>query len=101
MGADNRFTNHLSSAESEGLAILAEECGEVIQVIGKILRHGYDSTHPNGGLSNRQLLEAELGDIRMVQNLLCKEGHLDKLNIEAFSVQKEKSVRKYLHHIKI
>lgn len=33
--------NGLSPAEVERLALLAEECGEVIQTVGKILRHGY------------------------------------------------------------
>ena len=33
--------NELSPAEVERLAILAEEMGEAIQVIGKVLRHGY------------------------------------------------------------
>ena len=36
----NNF-NQLTPAETERLAILAEECGEVIQAVGKILRHGY------------------------------------------------------------
>ena len=35
--------NNLSNEQLEALAILAEECGEVIQVIGKIIRHGLDS----------------------------------------------------------
>jgi hypothetical protein len=35
--------NQLTDAEAERLALLAEECGEVVQVIGKILRHGYES----------------------------------------------------------
>ena len=36
---DDHF-NNLTPGEAERLAILAEECGEVIQIIGKILRHG-------------------------------------------------------------
>lgn len=39
--------NGLTPAEAERLAMLSEECGEVIQIIGKILRHGYDSYHPD------------------------------------------------------
>jgi hypothetical protein len=35
--------NGLSNEQLESLALLSEECGEVIQVVGKILRHGLDS----------------------------------------------------------
>jgi hypothetical protein len=35
-----KFSNELSDAEVERLAILAEEMGEAQQCIGKILRHG-------------------------------------------------------------
>jgi len=54
--------------------LLAEECGEVIQVIGKILRHGYDSTHPNDpeGDTNRALLENELGDLNAALQLMTE-----------------------------
>lgn len=53
--------NKLTPAETERLAILAEECGETIQVIGKILRHGYESFHPKDyATTNRTLLENEL-----------------------------------------
>ena len=33
--------NKLTPAQAERLAILIEECGEVIQAATKILRHGY------------------------------------------------------------
>jgi hypothetical protein len=58
--AMERHVNQLTAAEAERLAMLAEECAEVIQVIGKILRHGYDSYHPdNSTVSNRDLLAKE------------------------------------------
>lgn len=59
--------NGLTPAEAERLAMLAEECGEVIQVIGKILRHGYNSHHPdNPSTTNKHLLIAELRDVNAV-----------------------------------
>ena len=75
--------NKLTPAEAERLAMLAEECGEVIQVVGKILRHGYDSYHPDDPITtNRQLLQSELlevvaviyamgrlGDVRIGRNI--------------------------------
>lgn len=55
--------NQLTPAEAERLALLAEECGEVIRAIGKVLRHGYENTHPDGGPTNREALESECGDV--------------------------------------
>jgi NTP pyrophosphatase (non-canonical NTP hydrolase) len=72
--------NGLSPAEAERLAMLAEECGEVIQVIGKILRHGYDSYHPDQAhkppqyrCTNRQALGHELTDLYAVASALCRD----------------------------
>src|SRR5579872_899269 len=36
----------LTPAQIERLALLAEECGEVMQAVSKILRHGYESRNP-------------------------------------------------------
>lgn len=63
--------NKLTAAEAERLAMLAEECGEVVQVIGKILRHGYESFHPADPLvSNRMMLQNELADLAAVVQML-------------------------------
>ena len=59
--------NKLTPAEAERLAMLAEECGEVIQVVGKILRHGYESYHPDSpDVSNRDLLAKEVADVTSI-----------------------------------
>ena len=72
--------NGLTSAQAERLAMLAEECGEVIQVIGKILRHGYDSWHPDQAstppeyrFTNRKALGQELTDLFAVAASLCRD----------------------------
>jgi len=44
--SDEKHFNGLSPAEAERLALLAEECGEVVQAVCKVLRHGYESTNP-------------------------------------------------------
>lgn len=91
--------NKLSPAEAERLALLAEECGEVIQVVGKILRHGYESYHPdNPSISNRQLLEKEIGDVRAAVSILTGSMDLNDLMIEGAKSAKFKTVVKYLHH---
>ena len=66
--------NGLTPAQAERLAMLAEECGEVIQIIGKILRHGYESYHPNNpSVTNRTLLGRELTDLIAVAASLCRD----------------------------
>lgn len=60
----------ITDAQLERLAILAEECGEVVKVVGKILRHGLGSINPLTGESNRHLLEKELGDVLAAMELL-------------------------------
>lgn len=65
--------NGLTPGEAERLAMLAEECAEVIQVIGKILRHGYESYHPDEpSITNRHLLEKEITDFRSVMFLMLQ-----------------------------
>lgn len=56
--------NRLTPAQAERLAILMEEMAEASQVIGKILRHGFDSCHPQDKTTtNRDLLFKELTDV--------------------------------------
>jgi len=94
--------NNLSPAEAERLALLAEECAEVIQVVGKILRHGYRSTHPAdpNGLDNGELLAQELGDVRAAVTLMLRAGDLDEDLIEEARDSKLERVGQYLHHNK-
>jgi hypothetical protein len=93
-----KFSNRLSPAEVERLALVAEEAAEVVQVAMKILRHGYESHHPQGFLSNRQLLEAELGDLDMAKTLLVKAGDITGSAITIAAVLKVSRVMEYTHH---
>ena len=81
----------LTPAEAERLAILMEGCAEVQQVIGKILRHGYGSYHPDRpGDNNRNLLEKELGDVIYILGLmaLVEDVDLDAIKIYASAKMK-------------
>jgi len=89
--------NRLTPAELERLAILSEELGEVQQVIGKILRHGYESTPPAGGETNRSDLMRELGDVKYWITRLCDEGDIDFATIVHWEAIKSDK-KKYLHH---
>ena len=97
----NHPFNQLSDAEAERLAILAEECAEVIQVIGKILRHGYESRHPDDlcNTSNRILLERELGDVNAATLFMDEKGDVNRATIAAYKRAKTKRLNagKYLH----
>ena len=90
--------NGLTPHEDERLALLMEECAEVIKVIGKIMRHGYESRHPDGGPTNRQMLEEECGHVGHAMIRLCQAGDLSKPAIHLHADHKAESVRRWLHH---
>ena len=97
--------NQLSEAEAERLAILAEECGEVIQAVCKILRHGYDSTNPKEIVddahrpeTNRAALERELGDLGHAVRRMEIAADLNPLAIAARAASKLERIKPYLHH---
>lgn len=95
--------NGLKPEEEERLAILVEECGEVIQVIGKILRHGYDNYKPSdpNKETNRSKLEKELSDLNVSMAILWEKSDLDisKMASHYFDrLERYKSGGGYLHH---
>lgn len=92
--------NGLSPAAAERLALLAEECGEVIQAVGKILRHGYDSHHPHHYKpgTNRQQLEHELGDLIGTIGFLAQAGDIDENAMVDHAEGMADRKRPWLHH---
>ncbi|MCK9468864.1 MAG: hypothetical protein M0Q49_05555 [Porticoccaceae bacterium] len=92
--------NGLTPAEVERLALLVEEMGEAAQVIGKVLRHGFESYHPEDAerTPNRKLLEKELGDVNAAVNLMTRSSDLDAGSIFHACADKSKRVEQYLHH---
>lgn len=91
--------NQLTPSEAELLACASEEAAEVGQAIGKILRHGYESYHPDFPLtSNRESLEKELGDLLAIQEMMVEAGSLNVLAIRRHADAKRKNVRNFLHH---
>jgi NTP pyrophosphatase (non-canonical NTP hydrolase) len=83
-----------SEAQLERLAILAEECGEVQRVIGKILRHGWR----NHGYCNRIGLEHEIGDVIWSLRMLIANDDVSANAIERFAAEKPERAAPYLHH---
>ena len=92
--------NKLTPPEHERLSLLLEEMGEAQQIIGKILRHGYESRHPEGTRTNRMLLQLELGDVRHSMIRLCDAGDLSKERIHMAADVKAQTVEQWLHHQK-
>ena len=93
----DRLTPGLLPGQIERLALVAEECGEVLQVIGKVLRHGHESSHPNGGPTNRELLETELGDLEASIDILVDQD-LNGKHVRRAMQDKLNRVGRYLHH---
>lgn len=95
---NNKF-NNLTFAEAERLALLLEELGEAQQAIGKILRHGYNSYHPERNeQSNRMDLQDELGDVLCAIRMMADSGDIHLANLETKAAAKKASVRQYMHH---
>jgi hypothetical protein len=106
--------NELTPAEAERLAYLTEEMAEAIQIIGKILRHGYESRDPtkarptfddnrggqtgfiNTSPTNRRLLEAELGDVTRAIRMLIDAGDLDRATLDRLGARA--APQQYMHH---
>lgn len=93
--------NRLSPAEAEALALLAEECGEVIQCITKILRHGLYSCHPDGGENNKVMLGQEVGDLLAATEIAKSNGVVLGEEVTQAADRKLKSVVQYLHHAEV
>ena len=95
-----QFSNELSEAEIERLAVLAEELGEAQQCIGKILRHGYESHNPvtQTGLTNRRELERECGDIYEAILMLCHAKDINEAGVNMRQAEKHEAIQRWLHH---
>ena len=92
--------NQLSLAQAERLSILLEECGEVLQVIGKIQRHGFDSSNPliASSPTNRELLEKEIGDVLNAIDMMTAVADIDLNSINTNKEHKARTIKKWLHH---
>lgn len=92
------FSNKLSKAEAERLALLIEEASEVSQIACKILRHGYDSPHPHSGTENIALLEGEIGDLQTSIAIMLAAADVSGEGIMNGAARKLEGVQRWLHH---
>jgi NTP pyrophosphatase (non-canonical NTP hydrolase) len=94
--------NRLTNEEQERLDLLIEECGEVLQVIGKIRRHDYDYSHPKyGDIPFRSLLAMEVGDLLIAIDLLIDRGDISDSVIDEYQTKKLAKINGALRYNKI
>lgn len=100
MIVETHHANRLNEAEAERLALLAEEMGESIQAIGKILRHGYESTHPltPQGPTNRDWLEKEIAHVFVAARLMFDAGDIRRVPCATYEQAKSEELHRYTHH---
>jgi NTP pyrophosphatase (non-canonical NTP hydrolase) len=77
------------------LDICQEECAEVIQAISKVKRFGLYQVHPDTGVSNKQALEEELGQLQCMISKVMAELKLDVGNILNNRANKDKALSKW------
>lgn len=94
------FSNGLSDAETERLALLAEELMEAAQIAMKVLRHGYAATDHGSGVvyNNRADLEIELGHVSNAIKLMARNEDISLDRVEQAYQAKRRMISKYLHH---
>ncbi|CAJ3245003.1 hypothetical protein [Burkholderia pseudomallei] len=100
MIVDTHHVNRLNEAEAERLALLAQQMGQAIDALGKILRHGYESTHPltPQGPTNRDLLEKEIAHVLVAARLMFDAGDIRRVPCDIYEQEKREELHRYLHH---
>jgi len=83
----------MTKQQEEILRIAQEECAEVTQVISKIFRFGIDESYKDQ--TNRQRLEAELGDLACMIELLIETGVVDRENVANEAKDKRSRLTKW------
>lgn len=91
--------NKLTPAEAERLAMLAEECAEVIVEINKALRHGFYSYHPDQPhLMNHIRIAKELVDVEAVVNMMFEAGDLSYARTGSRVAEAMQKKLRFAHH---
>jgi NTP pyrophosphatase (non-canonical NTP hydrolase) len=83
----------MNEKQKEVMLIAQEECAEVIQAISKCFRFGPDDEY--NGLTNKQRLEEEVGDLLCMIRLMMNQGMIDENNVQKASVQKQIKLEKW------
>jgi NTP pyrophosphatase (non-canonical NTP hydrolase) len=81
----------MSDTVQEILDILQEECAEVIQAISKCRRFGMENVYLKGEGTQREQLVQELGDVRLLIELLHAHNLYTEEEIRA--AERRKSIK--------
>lgn len=92
-------------AELERISILGEECGEIVQAIGKVMRHGWTATMDMGPelemqFNNRSDLEREIGNLYAAVDMMAEAGDLDMAKISDASIEHREKLRDFTYYQK-
>jgi len=77
----------MNNNQKEVMLIAQEECAEVVQAISKCFRFGPNDEY--NGVTNKQRLEEEVGDLLCMIRLMMNQGIIDENNVNAASIQKK------------
>lgn len=81
----------LTQQQTDIMDISQEECAEVIQAISKIRRFGLNSEH--NGVTNKEHLEEEVGDLMCMFNLLDEFDLVDWTKVSMHAQNKLKKLK--------
>lgn len=79
--------------QNEIMAITQEECAEVIQAISKVMRFGLQTCH--NGVSNKDHLEEEMGDLLCMFQLLEEFEMVDWSRVSIYASKKREKLMKW------
>jgi len=82
----------MNDKQKEILVIAQEECAEVIQEISKIFRFGIDNQHKDG-MSHRDKLEQEVGDLLAMIDLMVEHQLIDSDNLQTAIQNKQNKLK--------
>ena len=79
----------------EIFCITQEECAEVSQAISKIFRFGIDNHKPGHGVTNKQHLEEEVGDLLAMVDIMVEKCIISDSSINQARKTKREKLRKW------
>jgi NTP pyrophosphatase (non-canonical NTP hydrolase) len=79
----------------EALDILQEECAEVIVEVSKCRRFGLDSLHYKTGIRHSTMLEAEIGDVLAMVDILIDQKVINKDALDDAKTRKRAKLQEW------
>lgn len=84
-----------TNSEQEIIDLMQEEASEVIQIVSKIRRFGWNSVYPPGGDDNFTILLKELSDMLALKHILQKELLIPESVFQEYVAKKLEKLKKY------